>query len=151
METNTINTLLEIEAIKKLKAQYARAVDTKQWEALDRLFAPSPQLVFISSKGEVEMTFHESASFVEVVKPIQLAKTAHHVHNPEIEILSDTTAQGIWALEDQIRFPQGVEGPFKTFHGYGHYHETYEKVNGEWKIKTLRLERTYLTIDGIES
>ena len=61
METNTVITLLEIGAIKKLKAQYARSVDTKHWEDL----------------------------------------RAHHVQNPEIEILSDTTAQGIWALEDQ--------------------------------------------------
>ena len=45
----------------------------------------------------------------------------------------------------------GVEGLFKTFHGYGHYHETYEKVNGEWKIKTLRPERTCLNIDGMDS
>ena len=151
MEPDTLSKLLEIEAIKNVKARYARAVDTKQWEDLNLLFAPSPELIFLSSRGEVEMTFQDSASFVEVVKPIQSAKTAHHVHNPEIEILSATTAKGIWALEDQIRFPQDVESPFKTFHGYGHYHETYEKVNGEWKIKTLRLERTYLNIDGIDN
>lgn len=51
METNTVTTLLEIEAIKKVKAKYARAVDTKQWEDLSRLFAPSPELIFISSRG----------------------------------------------------------------------------------------------------
>lgn len=151
MEPDTLSKLLDLEAIKNVKARYARAVDTKQWEDLKELFAPSPELIFLSSSGEVEMTFQDSASFVEVVKPIQLAKTAHHVHNPEIEILSATTARAIWALEDQIRFPQDAESPFKTFHGYGHYYETYEKVNGEWKIKTLRLERTYLNIDGIDS
>lgn len=151
MEPGTLSKLLDIEAIKNVKARYARAVDTKQWEELNQLFAPSPELTFLSSRGEVEMTFQDSAAFVEVVKPIQSAKTAHHVHNPEIEILSATTAKAIWALEDQIQFPQNVESPFKTFHGYGHYHETYEKINGAWKIKTLRLERTYLNIDGIDS
>lgn len=25
--------------------------------------------------------------------------------------------------------------------GYGHYHETYEKIGGSWKIKTMRITR----------
>lgn len=32
-------------------------------------------------------------------------------------------------------------GPFAEMIGWGHYHETYEKVGGEWKLKTLRLIR----------
>jgi hypothetical protein len=32
-------------------------------------------------------------------------------------------------------------------HGYGHYHETYENLNGEWRIKSLRLDR--LRVDTI--
>jgi hypothetical protein len=30
-----------------------------------------------------------------------------------------------------LRWPDGRE-----LHGYGHYHETYEKVAGTWRIKT---------------
>jgi hypothetical protein len=26
-------------------------------------------------------------------------------------------------------------------HGYGHYHETYEKVDGRWRIKSSKLTR----------
>jgi hypothetical protein len=26
-------------------------------------------------------------------------------------------------------------------HGYGHYHETYEKADGEWRIKSSKLIR----------
>jgi hypothetical protein len=26
-------------------------------------------------------------------------------------------------------------------HGYGHYHETYEKVDGAWRIKSTTLTR----------
>lgn len=28
-----------------------------------------------------------------------------------------------------------------TLHGYGHYHETYEKIDGRWRIKTSKLTR----------
>ena len=31
--------------------------------------------------------------------------------------------------------------PAVTLYGYGHYHETYEKVDGRWYIKTLKLTR----------
>ena len=48
--------------------------------------------------------------------------TVHHGHMPEIELTSPTTATGIWAMEDMLRWPDGAE-----LHGYGHYHETYEK------------------------
>jgi hypothetical protein len=54
----------------------------------------------------------------------------------EIDILSDSEARGIWAMEDIVEFTEGL------LHGYGHYHETYRKVGGSWKIATLRLTRT---------
>jgi hypothetical protein len=28
--------------------------------------------------------------------------------------------------------------------GYGHYHETYEKVGGAWRIKSSRLTRLHV-------
>jgi hypothetical protein len=31
--------------------------------------------------------------------------------------------------------------PTLTLHGYGHYHETYEKIDGRWRIKTSKLTR----------
>jgi hypothetical protein len=58
---------------------------------------------------------------------------------PEIELTSATTARGVWAMEDLIWWPE--ESRRKTLHGFGHYHETYEKIDGHWLIKTLRLTR----------
>jgi hypothetical protein len=62
--------------------------------------------------------------------------TVHHGHTPEIELTSATTARGIWAMEDMLRWPDGRE-----MHGYGHYHETYELVEDAWRIKTSTLTR----------
>lgn len=62
--------------------------------------------------------------------------TVHQCHTPEIEIVSSDTATGIWAMEDMLRFENGSE-----LHGYGHYHETYERSDGTWKIKSLKLTR----------
>ena len=69
--------------------------------------------------------------------------TMHHCHTPEIALTSATTATGIWAMEDLLVFADGGE-----MHGAGHYHETYEKQDGSWRIKTLHLTRTILKISN---
>jgi hypothetical protein len=78
--------------------------------------------------------------FVPVVLGgVEHAQTKHHVHTPEIDLTSDTTAAAIWAMEDLLLFPDGGE-----LFGAGHYHETYEKRDGGWVITSLHLTRTIL-------
>ena len=62
--------------------------------------------------------------------------TVHQCHTPEIDTTSHTTATGVWAMEDMLRFPDGSE-----LHGYGHYHETYEKSPDGWRISSSKLTR----------
>jgi hypothetical protein len=69
------------------------------------------------------------------------ATTVHHGHMPEIELTSPTTATGVWALHDIVIWPDGTR-----LDGYGHYHETYEKRDGEWRIKTSTLTRLHTDI-----
>jgi len=42
-------------------------------------------------------------------------------------------------MEDKLRWPEG--SPVRTMHGYGHYHETYERTDDGWRIKTITLTR----------
>ena len=59
---------------------------------------------------------------------------------PEITITSETTATGIWAMEDKLIWRDG-----SRLHGYGHYHETYRKgADGAWRIATLDITRLRL-------
>ena len=69
------------------------------------------------------------------------APTVHHGHMPEIELTGPGTASGIWAMLDVVKLGAG-------FVGYGHYHEEYRKVEGDWRISRLRLTR--LHIEGAE-
>lgn len=126
----------EIEAIKRLKARYCRYLDTKEWSLWRQLFADDFRGDSTDGGGKVVAGADEFVDFtrVNVGKPSQ--PTAHQVHAPEIELLSPTTAQGVWALQDVVRLAPGVD-----LVGYGHYHETYEKVDGQWRIKTLKLTR----------
>jgi hypothetical protein len=58
---------------------------------------------------------------------------------PEIEVTSPTTARGVWAMEDKLRWPE--DSPLAGLHGYGHYHEEYVKVGGAWRIARTTLTR----------
>ncbi len=130
----TPEELVEIETIKQLKARYCRYLDTKDWAAWRTIFADDFLSDTSQAGGKVIEGADEFVAFTR--KSLRNQATAHQVHAPEIELTSATTARGIWALEDVVRFGPGV-----NLRGYGHYHETYEKVDGQWRIKSSTLTR----------
>jgi hypothetical protein len=70
--------------------------------------------------------------------------TVHQCHTPEIELTGVDSARGIWAMEDLLVWPAG--SPMSRLQGYGHYHETYVRVEGRWYIQTLKLTRLHVDI-----
>ena len=127
-------TLLEIESIKRLKARYCRYLDTKDWAAWRTLFTDDFLSDTSAAGGKTIEGADEFVAFTR--KSLRSQATVHQVHAPEIELTSPTTARGVWALEDVVRFGPGV-----NLRGYGHYTETYEKVGDEWRIKSSTLTR----------
>jgi hypothetical protein len=84
--------------------------------------------------GKVIEGADEFVAFVR--RTLGKAVTVHQVQQPEIDLITPTAAKGMWAMLDVIRLAPGL-----TVHGFGHYVETYEKVDGRWRIKTSRLTR----------
>jgi hypothetical protein len=134
---NDIEKLWAIEEIKNLKARYFRCVDTKDWPGFQAVFAPDGRLDFADDVAGRVLIGPEIAD--EVSRLLAGCDSIHHGHCPEIEITSDTTATGIWAMEDLLRW--GDESSNQTAHGYGHYFETYEKARGRWYITETKLRR----------
>jgi uncharacterized protein (TIGR02246 family) len=124
----------DVEAIKQLKARYCRTMDTKDWAAMRRVFTDDVEMDTTASGGGVVNGADAFMSFL--LEAIGDVVTVHHCHLPEIEVTSPASASGVWAMEDMLRWPDGSE-----LHGYGHYHETYEKVDGDWRIKRSVLTR----------
>jgi ketosteroid isomerase-like protein len=124
----------DIESIKQLKARYFRTMDTKDWDGMRRVFADDVVVDTVASGGNVVTGADDFMAFLR--EALADVITVHHGHTPEIDLTSTTTATGIWAMEDMLRWPGGMD-----MHGYGHYHETYEKVAGSWLIKTTTLTR----------
>ena len=133
---NAANDMLEIESIKQLKARYCRHLDTKDWSAWRAIFADDFVSDTSEAGGQIVVGADEFVAYIRKTlgKPTQ--PTVHQVHAPEIELISATTARGVWALEDVVRLAPGL-----NLKGYGHYHETYEKIDGKWYIKTSKLTR----------
>jgi hypothetical protein len=127
----------DLEQIKMLKARYFRLMDTKDWDSFRALFTSD---VRIDVSGDGAGIFEGVEAFMTMLVPtLSNVVTIHHGHMPEIEITSPTTATGIWAMEDTLQFPKG--GQLSGIHGYGHYHDTYVKTDGSWKIASSRLTR----------
>jgi uncharacterized protein (TIGR02246 family) len=124
----------DIEAIKQLKARYCRLMDTKDWAAYRRVFTDDVTMDTTDAGGNVITGADEFMEFL--IPMIGDVVTVHQCHTPEIDVTSPSSASGIWAMEDMLRYPDGTE-----LHGYGHYHESYEKQDGEWRIKSSTLTR----------
>jgi hypothetical protein len=141
--------LIAVEEIKALKARYFRCMDTKDWDGFGDQFTTDAVL---DVSGEMQASADDDG-FVrgrsEIVAfvsgAIDVVTTVHHGHMPEIEIVSPTRATGVWAMEDKLRWPEG--SPIRSLHGYGHYHETYEKADGRWRIASLKLTRLRIDVD----
>jgi SnoaL-like domain len=129
-----ISTMVDAGAIETLKARYCRLLDTKDWTAFRGVFTDD----FVSDTSESGGKVIEGAdAFVGFVSTtLAKAVTVHQVQQPEIDVTSDTTAHGVWAMQDVVRFAPGV-----TMHGFGHYVETYEKREGQWLIRSSKLTR----------
>ena len=144
------DTADELEAIRQLKARYCRYLDTKDVESWRGVFTSDVVVTLdmaVSTGGADPQTappLEGVDNFVPgVLASLDNVATMHHCHTPEITLTSESAATGIWAMEDLLIFSDGRE-----MHGAGHYHETYEKRDGSWRIKTLHLTRTILRITG---
>jgi len=127
--------------IAELKARYCRCVDTKDFEGYRAVFA-NEGTFDISADQPEGGGFTDPDAFTQNAEAgLAGAVSVHHVHNPEIEVLSETTARGVWAMEDMLQWTLDSDRPGQKLHGMGHYTETYEKQDGHWVIKTLKLTR----------
>jgi len=126
-----IQALEDIEAIKKLKAKYWRCLDRKLWDELADCF-------IFDAKADygAKMKFDGREAIICFLRDSlggENVTTTHGGHNPEIEIISGSTARATWALNDYI-----VIRPNTKRRGWGFYEDEYVKEGGAWKIKMTR-------------
>jgi hypothetical protein len=140
-----VQRLLDIEAIKQLKARYFRLIDTKDWDAFRDVFTDDCKHYYVEADGTERFTSNDDYVPM-IVSMLTNGVTTHHGHMPEISFTSDTEASAIWAMFDYVQcdMPHGRQ----SLQGYGHYHETYRKgPDGEWRMSSKRNVR--LRVDDV--
>ena len=136
-----IERLLAVEEIKQTKARYFYGLDHKDWDLWRReVWAPEGRLE-VPEADMVLAPFDKVLEWVSASVGDQVS--VHHGHMPIIEFVSDTEARVIWAMEDRLyrtkEYP--LEDGSTYLHGFGHYHETYVKLECGWRILASRLTR----------
>lgn len=134
-----VSQLAAIEEIKQLKARYFRFVDEKRWDDFGDLFTPD---VSIDIEGSSQRPRDRDELVAATRRHYGDALTVHHGHMPEIQLIDDTHARGIWAMFDLIE--TSPDNNFPSFVGYGYYYDEYRKDDGRWRISRLTLKRLKL-------
>lgn len=155
-EIDAITRLLAIEEIKQLKGRYFRFMDTKDWSSLRTIFCDDATFdarASFSLDGEGDggraaesndWVYHGGDTIVDFIRSAAgRSHTVHHGHNHDIDILSPDEARGVIAMEDQI---WDESDTVLTLHGCGHYHETYRRIDGRWRIHTSRITRLHVAL-----
>jgi hypothetical protein len=151
---NDVERLAAIEEIKQVKAKYFRGVDTGDGDLVRSILAADCVLDYMGGCTDPSTGIDYLPSTNTVLRGREAwpagrhgnlgMVSVHQGHTAEIEITSNSTASAIWSMTDRLHFPPG--GAYSIMTGYGYYHETYEKADGSWKIKTTRLTR--LRVEG---
>ena len=126
-----------LEEIKRLKYRYLRCIDCKRWDDLPECFAEDA----VTSYAGGQYSFEGRDNIITFLKEALPATmiTMHQCFHPEIEITSDTTAKGLWALHDYV-----IELNENTsLRGYAYYEDEYINVDGQWKIKSTGYKRVF--------
>jgi hypothetical protein len=130
--------LLAIEEIKWTFAERLRCMDNKEWHIYPTLHTDD---VVSLTFGDFSVVGADAVT--DAIKGVldgpNPITSVHHGHTPRIELTSDTTATGIWAMEDMLWWTNGDRE--EHLHGYGHYHEEYRKDGDRWLISRRSLSR----------
>ncbi len=139
---------LAIHEIEKVFAARLRIMDTKQWDLYGSVHTEDVVSDTFGARagddasqrpGSVVGQEALTKAIVRVLDGAVSVTSVHHGHTPEITLTSDTTATGVWAMEDMLWWSHGSGE--EHLHGYGHYHEKYRKVDGRWLIAYRNLTR----------
>lgn len=130
-----IERLVAIADIQRLKARRDHALDKKDWETYAAVHAPDHY-----SHHDGHERWGSPQEVIENLKAmLDGVTTVHQSHTPDISFETPDKAIGIWSMEDNLYWMQGDEEHW--LHGFGFYHEEYQRRNGQWLFTYRRLER----------
>ena len=133
-----IERLVQLEAIRDLKARRDHAVDRKDWDTYAWLHSND----YVAASIGSEPLVGGRAAADALAALLHNVITVHHSHTPVIEFQDRDHATGVWAMEDNLFWHR--DGERQWLRGFGFYHERYVRgSDGQWRFSFRRLERTH--------
>jgi ketosteroid isomerase-like protein len=137
-----VEELVALEAIKKVKHQYAHNLDGKQLDELVALFTEDAVCEFGQTYGQ--WTGHDE---IRAGYQVELDKVdgidypfMHAIVTPVIDLLDETTARGKWFLVEMGTDSSAIPNALRLT---GVYTDDYRKVDGRWLIARTHLDFTW--------
>lgn len=127
-----IAALEDTEAIKKLKAKYFRCLDNKSWDELAECFAEDATTAY--TDGQYRLKGKEQImNFLQTGLGRNTYFGFHQAHHPEIELLTETTAKGVWSAHYYMIDTESN----KNLHCGAFYYDEFAKIDKTWKIQHI--------------
>ena len=120
---------MELEAIRRLKYAYFRRLDLKQFDELGQLLTVDATAAYEDGRTRLDGRDAIVAWLAEVLGDPGIA-TEHHGHHPEIELTSESTAEGTWYLQDRVIVPAAD----LEIGGTALYEDRYRLTPEGWRI-----------------
>jgi len=124
-----VQILEDIEEIKNLKSRYLNACDAQDPDQAMNCFASGKIIIDMGHVG----FFKTRESFAELYKSAgchDYIMDLHQGSNPEIKIIDDTNAKGLWGLNYRnINLLNNTVTLVSAF-----YHDQYKRIADKWKI-----------------
>lgn len=148
----TVNDLIAFHEITQLKYRYLRGLDTQEWDVLEACFTEDAHAWYTG--GTFTHTGRKQiVDFLRELIPPAFVSSHIAIH-PEIRLTSETTAEGIWRLQDIVYFTEAnpvfdyarIEGG-EEMTGAGYYFEEYRKEGGAWLISSIGYQRIFEVIE----
>ena len=142
-EINTLKQRLDVlesqDSVRRLKAEYMQACDEKRGRAIADLFWEDGVWEALGGSPYGATVGRDAIADLFEASPKRLTFTTHYLMNEAIEVDGDK-AVGRWKLFEPCTFKDRVA----LWMG-GWYVDDFERRDGEWRIKHLRLSVEFRT------
>lgn len=138
----------DIEAIRRLKYEYLRALDDHDWEAYGACFCEDATSSFGSELAKERLVYEGRDAIVAGIADsmdFPLKVSVHQVHHPQITLNDGVTASGSWYLQDMVV----CEEQKWMVNGAAYYTDEYRKIDDQWLISHTGYERHFEFVSAL--
>jgi 3-phenylpropionate/cinnamic acid dioxygenase small subunit len=133
----------DVVEITQLLYRYARAIDAKDWKALEQIFTPDARIHYAVERG-AELRFAELGPWLARAMTIFKA-TQHVITNPLVELTGDRARCTSYLTGTHVQLRRADGAQVLTTEGSTYSDELVRTREG-WRIAARVLERTW--VDG---